>query len=285
MVETTELEGKGNIRMVFTRENVTAGLFQAWWRFQPSDKATTLGVLEGRRTMTGFAISWRVLNGSVDTDTHEAGYLRSNRFLIRMVNFVAKSRSTMTVAEMWSEITIFKLDLVLRRKFGQCSGDQIDLSYIYIFNHLFRDIDIDDTPSANVTEEDLNTGFELFSFLAHCPQYLFYNDHHSVQLAAMKLYVFFIDLLSTKSPRTIIQTTMNFLKSATDPPLYTLASEIFGKLDSIFHFQLGNIAVALSSPSASYADAPFLNNSAEEMDKCNTSVECDIITGLRKSGN
>ena len=287
-VETAEVQGKANISLVLSREKITSRMFHVWWTYQQSGIEAVRNVAKNRAVTTGLSISWKL----VDEEERQKKvsspplFLKSNRILIRMINFVTLAKKTQTVADMLAAVTVFKLDLLARDKFapGTCSGDQLALSSLHIFLPIFSDLDIDDTPSSEASNEDIIIGSELFSFLMHCPQYLFFDDKRSAQLDSMKLYVNLIDLLDTQSPRTMIQAVINILKSEPNEVLYNLTSKVFGKLDEIFQFELGSIAVALSSKSVSFGDVPFLSNSVRAVKECNKKEDCDIVTRLRSSG-
>ena len=287
-VETAEVQGKANISLVFSRENITSRMFHVWWTFQQSGVEVIRNVAKNRAVMTGLSISWKLVDeeGRHKDESSPPLFLKSNKILIRMINFVTLAKRTQTVADMLAAVTVFKLDLLARDKFapGTCSGDQLALSSLHIFRPIFSDLDIDDMPSAEASDEDIAIGFELFSFLMHCPQYLFFDDKRSAQLDSMKLYVFLIDLLDTKSPRTIIQAIINILKSEPNEVLYNLTSKVFGKFDEIFQFELGSIAIALSSNSVSFGEIPFLSNSKRAVKECHQKEDCDTVTRLRSSG-
>ena len=88
--------------------------------------------------------------------------------------------------------------------------------------------------------EDIMIGLEVYSALVYCPPE-----------KEMKLFQFLNKLISTQSPRSIIQATVNTIQNndIEDPTTRNVVNQFYLALDSIFHFQLGKILLALSSPS------------------------------------
>ena len=99
------------------------------------------------------------------------------------------------------------------------------------------EIEETDVFNSDTTEEDLETGFELFSWLIFCPEEL--------QL----LYQFHMELLTTKNVQTILQTTVNNMKSGKikEKSNIELVKTFFSELDNIVSTDLGKIVLALSS--------------------------------------
>ena len=116
---------------------------------------------------------------------------------------------------------------------------------------------IDEPPS----DEDIRTGYKLFHAVVYCP-------------TGINLYWFVDHLLSTESPRTIIQTIMNLLhsKAISDEISLTLATQFYNKLVSFFNLQFGNILLATSKKAQVKAmlesGLPFIGQNYEEVEQC-----------------
>ena len=94
-----------------------------------------------------------------------------------------------------------------------------------------------DVFDSDTTDDDLETGFELFSWLIFCPE--------EIQL----LYQFHAELLATENVQTILQTTVNNMKSGkiNEKSNVEIIKKFFSELDNIVSTDLGKIVLALSS--------------------------------------
>ena len=102
----------------------------------------------------------------------------------------------------------------------------------------------------------------------------------------MALSKFLHNLVSTESPRTIIQATVNTIPAGdiTDIVNMRRFSEFYLALDKIFHFQLGRILLATASRSQLQAmtakDWPYFNHFSKEVDQCLSSASCQGVVDL-----
>ena len=132
-----------------------------------------------------------------------------------------------------------------------------------------------------ITNEDVITGFEIFSAMIYCPE------------STMKMYRFFHSLLTTQSPRTIIQATVNTIQAddINEKVDRKMLNNLYHAIDKIFHFKLGSILLATASPLQLQAmmakDWPYFNPYLKEIDQCVTGVSCqgvrDIVQTLGKT--
>ena len=109
---------------------------------------------------------------------------------------------------------------------------------------------------------------------------------------SVALHQFLHSLLSTQSPRTIIQATVNTIEAGDikDPLNRKRIAQFYLALDKIFHFQLGKILLATVSPTNIEAmmakDWPYFDNYLQETYQCLNHTNCqrvrDIIQTLGK---
>ena len=87
------------------------------------------------------------------------------------------------------------------------------------------------------SEEDIETGYQLFHAIVYCPT------------AVIKLFRFIDQLLSNERERTIIQTVVNLFQSGAinDQTSFTLAKKFYFVLASTLNLQFGNILLATST--------------------------------------
>ena len=102
----------------------------------------------------------------------------------------------------------------------------------------------------------------------------------------MALYQFIHGLLSTQSPRTIIQATVNTIQSGDtlDSTTKKYLNQFYHDLDNIFHFQFGKIFLAQSSlghmQDIMAKDWPFFANFSDEIKQCLSGATCQVVTDL-----
>ena len=117
-----------------------------------------------------------------------------------------------------------------------CSGGQVKKGfYPKVFDLL--DIQIKGyKPVKTITEEDIETGFMLFSAIIYCSE-------------PVALSQFLHNLLSTQSPRTIIHAAVNTIQSEDIKEILTrnLMNNFYLDLDKIFQFHLGKIDMATAT--------------------------------------
>ena len=122
-------------------------------------------------------------------------------------------------------------------------------------------------------EEDIKTGFMIFSALVYCSE-------------SVVLSQFLHSLLSTQSPRTIIQATVNTIEFNVlhENRNRMKMNRFYVALDHIFHFQLGKILLATASPSELQAmiakDWPYFTHYSQEIDECLNGASCQGIMNL-----
>ena len=119
-----------------------------------------------------------------------------------------------------------------------------------------------DEISGEPSEDDIETGYELFHAMVFCPTMTF------------KLFTFIEQLLSNETPRTIIQSIVLLFESGTvtDETSFNLAKQFYHVLASTLDLQYGNIQWATSTFSQMEAmirnDWPFFNNLTDLLAEC-----------------
>ena len=125
--------------------------------------------------------------------------------------------------------------------------------------------------SGEPSEDDIETGYELFYAMVFCPTMTF------------KLYTFIEQLLSNEAPRTIIQSIVLLFESGTvtDETSFNLAKQFYHVLTSTLDLQYGNIQWATSTASQMEAvmrkDWPFFNNFTDLLAQCLQGKKCNVV--------
>ena len=191
----------------------------------------------------GFSMNWTI---STDTKDSEGVSDIYNMVLVRMVNLAREAkRRNLTKATLRSEVINGKAERIEKGEYpsDQCHRQRVVENMVTLTKrtwHFEGDLSINtetDVFDSNTTDEDLETGFELFSWLIFCPEEL--------QL----LHQFHVELLATKNVQTILQTTVNNMKSGKikEKSNVEIVKKFFSELDNIVSTDLGKIVLALSS--------------------------------------
>ena len=212
-------------------------IFHLWWT--PA-KCVTMN--------DGFSMNW-----TISTDTEDSQDVSDiyNTVLVRMVNLAREAkRMNMTKATLRSKVINGKAERIEKGEYptkdgkGEYPTKQCHQQRVVTLNRRTWDFGDDlgiktemDVFDSNTTDEDLETGFELFSWLIFCPEEL--------QL----LHQFHMELLATKNVQTILQTTVNNMKSGKikEKSNVEILKKFFSELDTIVSTDLGKIVLALSS--------------------------------------
>ena len=161
---------------------------------------------------------------------------------------------------------------------GMCSGGQVRLThYKQCYDWLTNYLGYDDKNYLTIADLDIQNGFKMFTALISCTE-------------SVKLYQFLHTLISTQSPRTIIQTTINTIQNGKIIKISNKKrfNQFYLMLDKLFHFQLGKILLAISTKFQLKAmkdkDWPYFSQYSQEMDQCLSGETCqgtmDIVQGL-----
>ena len=156
-----------------------------------------------------------------------------------------------------------------------CLHGQVKLEY---YNTLFEMINLGlpfDGTKPTTTDEDVNAGFMIFSAAVYCSE-------------SLPLSQFLHSLLSTQSPRTIIQATVNTIQSDNvKEKNIKLLNGFYQSLSSTFNLQYGKILLALSSTSELETmlakDRPYFTPYSQEIEQCLTDASCHGVRDLIKT--
>ena len=233
--------------------------------------------------VTGFQLSWFLQNSHVSdqntTVTWKPKY--QEQHLVRMAEMTKLARIQRINAEevnnrafnektalIWSEKLLYT---------SMCSGGQIRPKYYNLLEGITFGLNIETGDVAK--DEDILTGFMMFSTMIYCSE-------------PVALSQFLHNLLSTKSPRTIIQATVNTIQSSHIRETINRKrfNEFYLALDKIFHFQLGKALLASVSTSElknmQARDWPYFTHYSQELEDCLNMDRCqeirDIVNTLGK---
>ena len=243
------------------------------------------------RNMTRFHLDWFLQdsNGSRLTEKMpdlpgdwkpETAVTRyREQYLVRMVQLASRARANNMTREEILDVTIREKAKLITSgflKYRMCSGGQVTTgSYPKVFDEL--DIKINsDTNVRTITEEDIETGFMLFSAIIFCSE-------------PVALSQFLHNLLTTQSPRTIIQATVNTIQSEDIKEIITrkLMNNFYLDLDKIFQFHLGKIHLATASSSQLQSmmakDWPYFTRYSHHIDQCLNNNSCQGVNTTIKS--
>ena len=240
--------------------------------------------------MTGFRLSWflKDSNGSRLTELKpeqpaewkpEVPIPRyQNQYLVRLVELANTARiSNMTRAEIIGKSIMKKAEEVrngtLTSSSNTCSLGQITENH---YQSVFEAISLGlkkglDAP--NITNDDITTGYLIYSIILYCPE------------TTMKLYQFFNSLLSTQSPRTIIQATVKTIQAENNEESNKMMiNKFYLALDKFYNFQLGKILLATSSltqvKNMMSKDWPYFSHYSKEIDQCLSGANCQGVRDL-----
>ena len=117
-----------------------------------------------------------------------------------------------------------------------CSnGQAISEHHLTLFDKVRLGLFLDGSEQI-ITDADIKTGLMMYSAIVYCSE-------------PVALSQFLHGLLSTQSPRTIIQATVNTIQSENIKKNYArrLMNEFYLSLNRTFTFQYGKILLAISS--------------------------------------
>ena len=234
--EPTALKGPIKTTLTYLKSDITFSSFQVWW---PADQQNPTDV----RT-NGLSMNWTIgpLINERKFDSVSNSY---TKFFIQMTNFAVQERmNNMSSQALKSMVLQKKAEIIeagLFKHGSYCEGGRVQ--DVWWKGREWTKLGYPDlstlstTLYPNTTEQDLMTGFEIFSYFIYCPEEL------------LKLYQFHMNLIATGNPRTLIQTTVNNLKleKIKEKTNMKIVKSFFTDLDSVLNTNLGTIILALSS--------------------------------------
>ena len=281
------ITGKTNVSLSYTKEKLHFGKFTVWYKNTFQNKEL-LDSWEDVR-MNGFNLSWYIkdINGSrltknkpdmlADWKPADADYRsHDNLYLAKMVNLASLARmKNMSSEAIIKQVLKEKVQSVSTHNLNSmCAHGQVKpLQYSTVFSGISLGLTLDDT-KPTITNEDIKTGFGMFSAIVYCP------------VSTLKLYQFLHSLLSTQSPRTIIKATVNTIQSESLKEYSTRKwmNQFYLTLNKTYDFQYGKILLALSSNSQLEAmmakDWPYFTHYTQQLEECLGSISCLLLQGL-----
>ena len=235
--EATTVKGNSNITIRYTKENLTSiQSLHVWYTYKRASQ-DLLDSWEDKR-MTGMQLSWKIesppkLMTTSDIGGSIQGPRYQDQFLVRMVQMASRARANNMTREEILEKTVENKAKLITSEFIQytsmCSRGQVMIGF---YPKVFDEMKITVNGKKNitaVTDEDIETGYMLFSAIVYCSE-------------SVALSQFLHNLLSTQSPRTIIQATVNTIQSGNLKEVFNRdrINQFYIALDKIFHFQLVN---------------------------------------------
>ena len=281
------LRGITNNTLKFTKDQLPFPQINVWYNYTFTNRS----LLDSwkNKKMTGFRLNWFILDedgkyvlermDDLPGDWKPKGAIPTYQepFLIQMVQLVSRARDQNISREEVIDKFVKKKANLIKTGFLQyttmCSGGRVkEENNKDIFSEILTNLDIE-SRQVDVTEEDIKSGFLIFSSIVHCSE-------------SVALTQFLHSLLSTQSPRTIIQATVNTIQSEgiAEDMNRKKFNEFFLALDKIFHFQLGKILLAISSPSQLQTmrdkDLPYFTHYSQDLDQCLNGASCLGVTDL-----
>ena len=278
---------RGNLTLKYTKHNLTISSFKVMYHHKATSQ-DRLDTLEEKRT-TGFQLTWFLQNKKGNRpETNkpnqatiwkpEAASPRfQDQYLVKMIKLASRARANNMTREDILEKTVNNKAKLITNEFIQytsmCSRGQVMIGfYPKVFDEMKITVNGKEDSTA-VTDDDIETGYMLFSAIVYCSE-------------PVALSQFLHNLLSTQSPRTIIQATVNTIQSGNLKEVFNRdrINQFYIALDKIFHFQFGKILLATASSSDLEAmlakDWPFFTNFSQEIEECLNRTSCQGVAGL-----
>ena len=203
--------------------------------------------------------------------------------IVKMIDLASKlNAKNLTIDEVLEKALKGKQNFIETELFKyttMCAGGQLRAGK---YDSIVEDMNFDlfeDSKEAPVTEEDIQTGFMIYAVIIYCKE-------------SVALHQFLHNLLSTQSPRTIIQTTVNTIEfhQFKENVNKDNANEFYLALDRIFDLQFGKILLGILSQEQLERmiskGRPYFYKFESEIDNCLNGVTCkelwEIIQNMGK---
>ena len=240
--------------------------------------------------MTGFRLSWflqdkdKIRLTEIKPDVPHnwkpsdiEGPRTRNLYLDRVVQLVSVARmKNMNRETVIRETIRIKTELILSgfiEYTTMCSNGRVK-SYYHstLFDKIRLCLNMDDIETI-ITDEDIKTDLMIYSAIIYCSE-------------PVAISQFLHGLLSSQSPRTIIQATVNTIQSENIKKNYArrLLNEFYLSLNRTFNFQYGKILLAISSDSQIEAMKnkgwPFFTDFSQSIEQCLRNASCQGVNNL-----
>ena len=279
------LTGNTSRTLKFTKDQLTFTSFTVVYRYTLNQQL--LGSWQEKR-MGGFRLSWFLQdsNGTRLTESKpdmpqdwkpESSLPRYHeQYLVNMVQLASGGRKENMTRKTIINLTIEKkVELIESGSLqytSMCLGGQIVNSSRSLVFEAFN-LKLGNNLTNNLISDDIETGFMMFSSMIYC-------------FEPVALSQFLHKLLSTQSPRTIIQATVNIIQNSKfeDQANKKSIGQFYSALNKILHLKYGKILLAMSSPleleSMIAKDWPYFIDYSKEIEKCLSSESCQGVRDL-----
>ena len=282
-------KGDHTLKFEYQKDKLDFSSFNVWYSYKYQNNT---GLDTEEKRMTGFRLGWFIKdeNGSkVSKEVEPASakdwkaeasepvqtwqdirlHLRMLVAFTQQLRIQNKTFDDMVALVVNKKYNMTKSGLLDVRR---CKHGQIpDFAVEKIFKEL--NIDIDKSAVVNLTSSVANeAGVLLYSLIMFCSE-------------EMSLELFFRDLISTETPQNVLQSSVNtILSEKLNKNVKTLAGQFYLNLESLFNIKLGQILLALSSPSQMRnmldQDLPFFHSYTDDIRQCVGGHSCDGIKHL-----
>ena len=278
------LRGNEKVNLIYKKNQSNFRSFHLWYEY----KAASQQVLDSSedKRMTGFKLTWRIENSTWMANSsevvkntknnNEKSNEASHTWLVKLVKMAQYLRvnENLTEEQIMDKVVRGKVQNISILSEGICANDQIKSGHLdETFPNLVS-LGKMESQAEPATNEDLRTGFELYHALVSCP------------VIDIKLYSFVNQLLSSESPRTLIQSYANLFRSGVlkGTTSITSATEFYVDLAVTLNLQYGNILLATSTKSQLQAvrdmDGPFFINNSDLVKTCVVESQCDGLQDI-----
>ena len=273
--ETSTIGGKSNLNLQVGGKELTFPSFEVVFINKQDPKASNSKI-------SGFRLTWFLKHKNGSCLTNVQGVTAVSKYwepyLLKMVQIASRAKSMNTTrAELIARSIEEKTNILQGGTFDYsriCLGDQVlhdKLSLVLDVMHL--NAKFGKTGGMVINDQDIVTGFEMFSAVVYCSE-------------SVALSQFLLRLLSSQSPRTIIQATVNTIQSddIKKNSNRNLLNQYYLSMDKIYNFQLGKILLATAShqqlDSMGAQDWPYFIHYTQEIEECLRGAECRGVRDL-----
>ena len=202
-----------------------------------------------------------------------------DQWLHRMVRFASRARTNNKSVEILKDVIQEKgLSDAAFKISDKCDGPGGQIRPRY-YTEVFGALDkrFEGTHSERTNEEDVRTGFMIFSAMIFCPK---------SAKETFQIYHFLHNLLAQESPRTIIQGVVNTIQSDAQREVEDKKriNDFFLAMDKHFRFQYGKILLAIlprfQLNKMINKDWPFFEHFRTELDECLNGTNCNSLEDL-----
>ena len=281
------MTGNHSLRLEYSQEQFIFPYFQVLYSYQVSSTHLTNSWQPNR--IGGFRISWfiQVTNRTNLTETigsviksisaEVTPGIPSNTTkyvnLFQLVTLASKARNQGMTRKEIIVRTLEEKAAILRSGSLQCWGGQVaKVDYHMIFDKVTLGMNAV-TSVVSITDEDIMTGFSVYSALVYCGE-------------SVPLYQFLQSLLSTQSARTVIKATVNSIQETAfkDRETRKRLNHFYAALQDTLDLQYGAILLAtISRPQLEQMiakDWPYFRQYTSQVEECLHGDSCQGVMDI-----